>query len=252
MLTNKKLFYLTLIFVSTTITATNLPENFVYLHSVDPTIIQEIRYDTNHNFIGRPIRGYHAEQCILTRPTALALHQVQQQLLPKNLSLKVFDCYRPQIAVNDFIIWSKQPQLQQMKAEFYPRVDKKDFFKLGYVAAKSGHTRGSTVDLTIVKLPLQSVQTYQVGEKLVSCLAPYSERFKDGGIDMGTGYDCMDKLAHGDNLNINEQAYENRQMLRALMQEYGFVPYPDEWWHFTLKDEPYPHTYFNFAVISSS
>lgn len=226
----------------------NLPTGFVYLKNVAPTILQDMRYAGYHNFIGRPIAGYEAAECILTRQAAETLKQIQAELKQSSLSLKVYDCYRPQMAVDDFIAWSKQPAAQQMKAEFYPRVDKSEFFKLGYVAAKSGHTRGSTVDLTIVPVPTLQQANYHRGQKLVACFKPYQQRFQDNSIDMGTGFDCMDALAHGDNHTINLVAYQNRQLLRNVMVKYGMVPYPNEWWHFTLKDEPYPDTYFNFPV----
>jgi D-alanyl-D-alanine dipeptidase len=227
----------------------SLPDGFVYLRDIDPTIQQDMRYAGYHNFIGHPIAGYQqGATCILTRPAAKALAKVQTALRPKQLSLKVFDCYRPQTAVNEFITWSQQPEQQQMKAEFYPGVDKKDFFTLGYVAAKSGHSRGSTMDLTIVPVPTPASAQYQPSQKLVSCTAPYDQRFFDSGLDMGTGFDCMDERSHGDNRDVSAEAQQNRAMLQQVMQENGFVPYAQEWWHFTLKAEPYPDTYFDFPV----
>lgn len=244
-------FATTLLLLIAPVAHAALPVNFVYLRSIDPSVQQEIRYASNHNFVGLPIDGYEASACILTRDAALALSKVQTELKKSSLSLKVYDCYRPQKAVDHFIAWSKQKDKQEMKAEFYPRVNKEDFFKLGYVAEKSGHTRGSTIDLTIV--PEGSAQTkYYTGEKLVACYAPRNQRFADNSIDMGTGYDCMDERAHADNKEINVQAYQHRQLLRSLMEQNGFIPYPSEWWHFTLKDEPYPHTYFDFNVSSDS
>ncbi len=222
--------------------------DFVYLRDIDSTIIQDIRYASGHNFIGHPIKGYNASECILTRPAALALAQVQKELKQSNLSLKVYDCYRPQMAVNEFMEWSRVAESEQMKPEFYPRVNKKDLFKLGYIAEKSGHTRGSTVDLTIVPITSSKSERYYKGLKLVSCFAPYSQRFHDGSIDMGTGYDCLDEMAHIDNTTINPTAYNHRQFFKNLMQKNGFIPYPPEWWHFTLKDELYPDTYFNFPI----
>lgn len=228
--------------------ANSLPPDFVYLKDIDPSILQEIRYAGSHNFMGRPVKGYLNATCILTKPTAQALHQVQNALMKMGDTLKVYDCYRPQQAVNDFIVWSRQPQLQQMKAEFYPRIDKKDFFKLGYLAEKSGHTRGSTVDLTIVTLPAKLQKNYYPRQKLVKCYAPYDQRFPDNSVDMGTGYDCLDELADSNNQKINKTAYQNRMKLRQIMQKYGFVPYEKEWWHFTYKNEPFPNYYFNFVV----
>jgi zinc D-Ala-D-Ala dipeptidase len=249
----RKLFVLVLLglfaWVSTA-TANTLPQGFVYLKDIDPSIIQEIRYATYHNFVGRPIAGYEAEACILTKPAALALSRAQKELRQSGLSLKVYDCYRPQMAVDEFVAWSQKANQQEMKPEFYPRVNKKEFFKLGYVAEQSGHTRGSTLDVTIVALPPQSQAHYMQGEKLISCYAPYAQRFRDNSVDMGTGYDCMDKLAHNDNspAAIGVVAWHYRMLLKALMEKNGFTAYQPEWWHFTLKNEPYPKTYFNFKV----
>lgn len=214
----KKISLTTLAVISLPVYANNLPENFVYLSDIDPNIVQEIRYAGYYNFIGRPVKGYDSGECILTRQTAEALSHVQADLKKSGFSLKVYDCYRPQKAVDDFIAWSKQPKHQEMKAAFYPNTNKADFFKLGYVAEKSGHTRGSTVDVTINQL------------------------------DMGTNYDYMDELSHSNNQEITNTAYKNRQLLYWVMEKYGFVNLPTEWWHFTLKDEPYAHAYFNFNV----
>jgi zinc D-Ala-D-Ala dipeptidase len=225
-----------------------LPTGFVYLKDIDPTIIQEMRYASYHNFIGHPIPYYGASECILTKQAAQALKQVQIELRKQSLSLKVYDCYRPQSAVNYFLAWSKKPEQQQMKAEFYPRVDKKDVFKLQYIAEKSGHSRGSTSDLTIVPIPTPIQETYHSGQTLVSCTAPYHARFHDSSIDMGTGYDCLDEAANIDYQKINPAASHNRMLLSRLMHRYGFVSYPKEWWHFTLRSEPFPKTYFDFPV----
>ncbi len=248
----KSCLVLVFLLVMIMLKANAVPTGFVYLHDVDPTILQDIRYHTYHNFVGRPISGYEVAQCILTKQAAVALAHVQDELRKSNLSLKVFDCYRPQMAVDDFIAWSKQADQQQAKAEFYPRVNKADFFRLGYVAAKSGHTRGSTVDLTIVPIPTMQSAVYQRGQKLVSCYAPYLQRFFDSGIDMGTGFDCMDPLSHSDNTQVGLVPYQNRLLLHNIMVKYGFMPLAEEWWHFTLRDEPYKNTYFNFPIVDET
>lgn len=231
-----------------TVSAANLPTGFVYLHDIDPTIIQEMRYAGYHNFLGRPITGYNAPTCILTLQAAEALHKVQMDLLKSNLSLKVYDCYRPQRAVDDFVASHNDLKDQRMKAEFYPRVSKSDFFSLGYVAEKSGHTRGSTIDLTIVPVPTPKQAAYHPGQKLYDCTLPYGKRFRDNSIEMGTGFDCFDEKAHAYSQSVNAVAYHNRSMFRAVMGKYGFVPYVNEWWHFTFRDEPFPRTYFDFPV----
>ncbi|MBX3709231.1 MAG: M15 family metallopeptidase [Gammaproteobacteria bacterium] len=225
-----------------------LPQGFVYLSEVDPTILQEMRYAGYHNFIGRPVKGYGSDVCILTKPAADALVAIQKKLLHSSLSLKVYDCYRPTTAVTDFIAWSKESVHQEMKQEFYPHINKADVFRLGYVAKKSGHSRGSTVDLTIVPMPAPLQAKYYKGQKLVACTAPYMQRFRDNSIDMGTGFDCLDKVAHAFSNNIHGIAYQNRIRLRQIMLEHGFEPYTYEWWHFTLKEEPYPDSYFSFDV----
>lgn len=204
-----------------------LPIDFVYLKDVAPSIQQEIRYYTSNNFTGKPLPGYEHPVCILTKPTAYALLQVQRELNKKNLGLKVFDGYRPQMTVDEFVRWSQDVTDQKMKSDYYPNVNKADFFKLGYVAKKSGHTRGSTVDLTIIDL-----KTHQE-------------------IDMGTHFDFMDKLSHPSNHAVTTQQFQNRQLLNSVMAKYGFIPLNEkdtEWWHFTLKNELFPNTYFNFPI----
>ncbi|MFN7098383.1 MAG: M15 family metallopeptidase, partial [Gammaproteobacteria bacterium] len=212
-----KICSLALLSITWSITAKALPDGFVYLSDVDPTIQQDIRYASYHNFIGRPIKGYNKPVCILTKPTALALQNVQIRLTSLGYSLKVYDCYRPQMAVNDFYQWSLMPSDELMKAEFYPRTDKTQLFKLGYIAMQSGHSRGSTVDLTIVPLPIMTEAAYTPGQKLVACYAPYNMRFKDNSIDMGTGYDCLDLAANVKNKYISKAAYSNRMMLQFIM-----------------------------------
>jgi D-alanyl-D-alanine dipeptidase len=232
--------------------AQEIADGFVWLRDVAPTIEQDIRYYGSHNFIGRPIVGYEAPECILTRQTAEALLAIQAELTQSRLSLKVYDCYRPQRAVDDFIAWATVTEDQATKAEFYPRVDKADFFDLGYVAKKSGHTRGSTVDLAIVPLGHPAEPTYAPGEELADCALPADQRFADPTLDFGTGYDCMDEKSHHGNADIASVAQANRLILKDIMERHGFVPYAEEWWHYTLKDEPFPDTYFDFPVTAQA
>lgn len=236
-----------IVFISSQV-AYALPSDFVYLKNVDPTILQEMRYAGYHNFVGRPVKGYEASTCILTKQAAQALSLVQQQLLKKSLSLKVYDCYRPTMAVADFMAWSKDAKHVEMKKEFYPAINKADVFSLGYVAEKSGHSRGSTVDLTIVPIPTPKQTKYKIGQPLFACTASVTHRFRDNSLDMGTGYDCMDTLSYPGNTDITTRAYQNRMVLRQIMLKNQFQPYEKEWWHFTLDNEPYPQTYFNFRV----
>ncbi|WP_329032164.1 M15 family metallopeptidase [Streptomyces sp. NBC_01725] len=224
------------------------PEEFVALPTVAPTIIHDMRYTTPHNFMGERVDGYDQPLCILTRPAARALQRAQWKLLRQGYSLKVYDCYRPQRAVDHFVRWAKDLEDETMKPEFYPRVDKSRLFADGYIAEKSGHSRGSTVDLTIVKLPAKPSRPYVPGEKLVPCYAPQGERFRDNSIDMGTGYDCFDTLSHTDDPRVRGEQRANRQLLKSTLAGVGFTNLPEEWWHFTHKPEVFPDTYFDFPV----
>ncbi|MFC9607763.1 M15 family metallopeptidase [Streptomyces niveus] len=224
------------------------PEEFVALPAVAPTIIHDMRYITPHNFMGERVDGYDQPLCILTRPAARALQRAQWKLLRQGYSLKVYDCYRPQRAVDHFVRWAKDLEDEAMKPEFYPQVDKSRLFTDGYIAEKSGHSRGSTVDLTIVKLPAKPTRPYVPGEKLIPCYAPQGERFRDNSIDMGTGYDCFDTLSHTDDPRVQGEQRANRQLLKNTLADVGFTNLPEEWWHFTHKPEVFPDTYFDFPV----
>jgi len=203
-----------------------LPEGFVYLKTVIPTIELEIRYAGNHNFIGRPIDGYNAPKAIITVEAAKMLKRIQFELKKKNLGLKVYDAYRPQKAVNHFVKWAKNLNDTLNKEEFYPNVKKKDLFKEEYIASKSGHSRGSTVDITIVNIAST----------------------KKEELDMGSPYDFFGKESWVSNQNLTSKHLQNRKILQELMRKYNFKNYPKEWWHFTLRNEPYPNTYFNFPI----
>jgi D-alanyl-D-alanine dipeptidase len=225
--------------------AGRLPKGFVYLRDVDPTIVQDIRYAGSHNFVGRPIKGYLAAECILSAPAANALATVQRRLAEKKLSLIVWDCYRPKRAVADFFAWSRGPTHAEMKAEFYPRIDKASLFALGYLAIRSAHSRGSTVDLGMVPSGVSPVPP--ASQPLKPCTAPKGERFEDGTIDFGTGYDCLDVLASTSNAQAGGVARANRQMLKSTMREAGFRSYAREWWHFQLINAPFTDG-FDFEV----
>ncbi|MGK3207602.1 M15 family metallopeptidase [Amycolatopsis sp. MEPSY49] len=225
---------------------------FVALSDVAPSILQDIRYATRHNFVGQRIDGYLEPTCILTRQAADGLRRAQAQVLRQGYTLKVYDCYRPQRAVDHFVRWAKDLADEKMKAEFYPNVEKDRLFEEGYIAEKSGHSRGSTMDLTLVKLPPRHQRPYRPGEPLKPCFAPQDQRFPDNMVDMGTGYDCFDPLAHTDNPAITGAARTNRDVLRNAMTAAGFRNLPEEWWHYTLNGEPFPDTYFDFPVSRCS
>lgn len=228
--------------------AGHAPDQFVALSDVDSTIPQDIRYYSDHNFVGRPIAGYREPLCVLTRPAAERLRQAQTAARARGYSLKVYDCYRPQQAVDDFVHWAHRLDDQRMKAEFYPLVDKSALFDEGYIGAPTAHSRGSTLDLTLVPMPVPTQPSYLPGEPLVSCVAPAGQRFRDNTVDMGTGFDCFDSLAHTIDARVTGQARANRLLLTQLMKDAGFGNYTKEWWHYTLAGEPYPNTYFDFPV----
>jgi D-alanyl-D-alanine dipeptidase len=222
------------------------PHDIVDVSRAIPDMQFDIRYFSNHNFVGRRIHGYEEPACLLTEAAASALKKVEDKLLPMGLTLKAYDCYRPQSAVDDFVHWAADPNATKMKAEFYASVSKDRLFEDGYIAAHSGHSRGSTIDLTIV--PLDSAIPRVDETHLIDCTAPATQRAPDNSLDFGTGYDCFSTASHPSFQNIPAQAKANRLLLQSLMQEAGFAPLDTEWWHFTLKNEPYPNIYFDFPV----
>ena len=228
--------------------ADKIPEGFIDIKEVIPEIQLDIRYFGDHNFVGAKVDGYLAPKCLLTKEAADALLNVQKELEPFTLSLKIYDCYRPQQAVDHFVRWAKDIDNSKTKKEFYPTVDKQNLFKDGYIDSKSSHSRGSTVDLTIVPLPAPTEEKYIPGQKLYECYLAAAKRFGDNSIDMGTGFDCFHELSHTANKNIGQQQKINRLLLKSLMEKHGFKNYDLEWWHYTLKNEPYPDTYFNFVI----
>ena len=228
--------------------ADTLPDSFVHIQEVIPDALMDIRYDTDHNFLGVRVDGYEAPACILTRQAAQALANVQKDLAPFSMSIKIYDCYRPQRAVDHFVRWAKDINDTKTQKEFYPTVEKQNLFRDGYIAERSSHSRGSTVDLTIVSLPAPLQPPYVAGQPLKACYLPAGVRFADNSLDMGTGFDCFDVASHPENINLSPQHRANRLLLKTLMAKYGFRNYDQEWWHFTLKDEPFPDTYFDFII----
>ena len=183
-------------------------------------------YASSDNFVGRPIVGYETAVCIMTEKAALALIAIQDKLDQErpNVRLKIFDAYRPLQAVADFKAWATTED-EKMKSQYYPSLSKPELFKQGYISQRSAHARGSTLDLTLV-----------TGDKVVQ------------EFDMGTPFDYFDPRSHTQHEDISEKAKENRQFLKKIMEDEGFENYPYEWWHYTLKDEPFPETYFDFPV----
>lgn len=209
----------------------SLPQGFIRADTLIPNLVLEMRYNGNNNFIGEKIDGYTANTCIIHQNAAKALAQVQAQLSPFGLGIKIFDAYRPQMAVDHFVRWARKTADTRMKAQFYPDVDKKDLFKEGYIAAKSGHSRGSTVDITLISLDASPDPAGNPGE-----------------LPMGSEFDFFGKVSWPLSKTVTPQQRANRMLLRTVMVKNGFKPYDQEWWHFTLANEPFPDTYFNFPV----
>jgi zinc D-Ala-D-Ala dipeptidase len=223
------------------------PRGFVEPKTLIPDLVVEMRYATARNFIGRPIPGYKAPRCFLTLPAAKALQCAADGLRPRGFLIKVYDCYRPQRAVNAFVAWGRDLRDQKKKSEFYPDVDKRSLFYENYIASRSGHSRGSTVDLTIVPIARQPTAFDSAGE-IRACDSKAGTRTDDGSADMGTGFDCFSTLSHTASSKVNDAQRENRNLLRTFMRDCGFINNRSEWWHYTLRGEPYPGTFFDFPV----
>ncbi len=202
------------------------PSGFVVLADYVPHIVQEIRYYSSYNFIGERIDGYEEPCALLTIEAARALKSVSSEMLVQGYRLKIFDAYRPACAVKHFVLWGIEDQDVRMKPYFYPDLQKQELFALGYIAKQSSHSRGSTVDLTLLDM--------KTGKE----------------VDMGSPFDLFSEVSHPDYKGITDEQFKNRMALQRVMVRNGFVPIVCEWWHFTLKNEPYPDTYFNFPVSS--
>ena len=202
------------------------PSGFVLLADYVPSIVQEIRYYSTYNFIGDRIDGYEEPVALLTLEAARALKAVSAEMMVQGYRLKIFDAYRPAMAVKHFVLWGIEDLDLRMKPFFYPDLDKTDLFQTGYIASQSSHSRGSTVDLTLLDM--------STGKE----------------VDMGSPFDLFDEVSHPDYRGITDEQYDNRMLLRNVMIRNGFEPIFCEWWHFTLKNEPYPNTYFDFPVSS--
>ncbi len=227
--------------------SSGLPENFVYLSEVDLTIIQDVMYYNDRNFVGQRINGYKAPKIIMTNAAALALKAVQQDIKKDNYSLVVCDAYRPVKAVEHFVEWSEDFEDQRMKDYYYPYISKEEIFELGYVSKKSAHSRGSTIDLTIIEIGKELNTNPECTSRPLKDgrLIPY---FHDNTVDMYSSLDLLDTASGHDNELIDEIYTQNRNYLRQKMKQYGFIEYSKEWWHYTLENEPYPDQYFDFDV----
>jgi zinc D-Ala-D-Ala dipeptidase len=215
-------------------TAQSLPGGFVFLREIDPAIIQDIRYAGPNNFVGRPLAGYGAGECVVKREIGLALRRVQQELVPRKLSLKMLDCYRPARAVHDMVVWAQNGRETPAERRYHPALSKKDLFRLGYIAQRSVHSTGAAVDLTLVDLKADNSLAYDPSKAYADCTAPASARMPEASVDKGTGYDCSDAMAHTATKSITPAQRRWRNALVAVMARQGFVNYSKEWWHFSL------------------
>lgn len=208
-----------------------LPPAFVYLRDVEPTIVQDIRYAGRDNFTGRPLPGYDAPECILTRAVATALKQVQSDLAAAGLGLKVYDCYRPARATQAMVQWTRDGRTDTQR--FYPALQKSSLLH-GYISGASRHATGMAVDLTLVELARPTPAAFDPGKTYGACNGPAEIRSPDSSLDMGTGYDCFDPLSHTNNAAIGGEQRRRRMVLVAAMSKRGFRNYAREWWHFTF------------------
>lgn len=201
---------------------------FVNIKDIIPEAQTDIRYASSHNFVGEPVNGYDEPVALMTKEAAAALMSANADLKEQGYTVKIFDAYRPQRAVDNFVSWSNDWDDTRTKSEFYPEMDKSSLFAGGYIAAYSGHSHGSTIDLTLVDL--------DTGEE----------------VDMGGDFDYFGASSHPDYYGVTPEQYENRMTLRNAMINNGFSPLSTEWWHFSLNSDPYPYTYFDFPVSTAS
>jgi D-alanyl-D-alanine dipeptidase len=229
--------------------ANELGKWFTHLSVVDPSIKQDMRYYGDFNFLGAHVDGYEAAECILTKRAAAALQRVQVKALQRGYSLKVHDCYRPKKAVAHFVRWAKDQHDLKTRDLFYPREDKALLFKRGYIAHKSGHSRGSTVDLTLVGNQTQSdEELHYIEDNGRPCHDNPIQPNEIGVVEMGTRFDCLDIWSATASPHVSETARQNRLLLKELMTAEGFKNYTKEWWHYSLIDEPFRKTYQDFPV----
>jgi D-alanyl-D-alanine dipeptidase len=214
-----------------------LPPGFVYLRDVDPTIVQDIRYAGPNNFVGRPLAGYGAAECVLRRDVAMALKQVQADLAPTGRGLKVYDCYRPAQAVRTMVQWARDGVPAGASQRFFPRLPKSALFAAGYLASVSRHSTGTAIDLTLIDTgdtAVASPAAFDPAARYGPCTAPAAARAPEGSLDMGTGYDCLDTMSYTRSPAVSAEQRARRAALVAAMARRGFVNYFREWWHFAF------------------
>lgn len=227
-----------------------LPRDLVYLRDIDPSIKEDIRYATSNNFTGAPLPGYFKGSCILRRAAAKALKRVQADLMSRTpqLSLKVFDCYRPVRAVRAMVRWSKRAVNAELKRYYFPNIAKRSLFSSGYISARSTHSTGSTVDLSIVNVSREAIgSSSEENSKGASCVSSGRDAKDPSAMDMGTAYDCFDVKSHTWSGGLTAAQIRNRRMLVKAMNRHGFANYRREWWHFTHRPSRSQRT-FNVPV----
>jgi D-alanyl-D-alanine dipeptidase len=239
---------LTAVALASSARAQVLPGGFVFLRDIDPTIIQGIRYAGPNNFVGRPLAGYDAAECVVRRDVGPALKRTQQELAKQKLSLKMLDCYRPARAVRDMVVWARDGRETPAQERYNPAFGKQDLFRLGYIAEHSGHSTGAAVDLSLADLQADNSAVFDPNKAYADCTAPASARAPEGSVDMGTGYDCSDVKAHTGARSITSDQRRWRNVLVAFMAKQGFVDYSKEWWHFSLRGAGGPA--YDFPVRS--
>jgi D-alanyl-D-alanine dipeptidase len=210
-----------------------LPAGFVYLRDVDPTIAQDIRYAGSDNFVGRPLPGYEAAECILQRDVAAALKRVQADLAASGLSLKVYDCYRPIRAVRAMAAWVNDGRSEASTKRFFPKLPKSSLLRAGYIASRSRHSSGTTIDLTLMRTGAAAPAAFDPKVAYGACTAPLAQRSPDNAVDMGTSFDCFDATSYTASTAIGAEARRWRNVLLAAMRKQGFANYDHEWWHFS-------------------
>jgi zinc D-Ala-D-Ala dipeptidase len=217
------------------------------LFDVNKSIIVEMRYFTEFNFTSQKVPGYEANKCLLVKNVAQALSDVQQYLHKQGLSLKVYDCYRPQMAVDYFMRWTKDTKEISMQKNFYPNENKSELVDKGYIAERSGHSRGDSIDLTLVHLPAATQPAFNSALQQ-DCTAPLAQRYADNSVDMGTAYDCFDSRSNTFHPEIQGTARANRLLLQQAMERHGFKNYKKEWWHYTYIKPYRPKQFYNFPI----
>lgn len=225
-MTTRRLLNTVLLTVSSTLAPSNMASSDVLIDAGEAVegVVTDIRYAGENNFMGRPVAGYRAAKCWLSREATFALSKAQRLAKAQGLAILIYDCYRPQRAVDDFVKWVSANEDEPTKAAYYPNVQRGELIDRGYIASRSGHSRGSTIDLTLIAI--------ESGQPL----------------NMGTPWDYFDARSHTASKEVDEATIKNRQTLKRIMESAGFKGYYAEWWHFTLNNEPFPDTYFDIPI----